>query len=231
MSFVFTAEAQNKLMGENKAQKVKFESTTAKSKRAEEKSSRTKKKSKTKSNSMKKAASKRKAKKMFAVFNTNHGSFKILLFKSLVPETVDNFVGLATGKKSYKDHKTKKQITGKYYDRTIFHRVINGFMIQGGDPTGTGRGGPGYTFTDEFHPLLRHDKEGIVSMANSGPNTNGSQFFITVGPTPHLDRKHSVFGRVVEGYDVVEAISKISTTPDDRPLKPVKLNSVIIVEE
>ncbi len=229
MSFVFTAEAQNKVMGENKANSKTQKATAKKSKKAEKKSLGAKKKSK--SDSKKKAASKGKAKKMFAVFDTNHGSFKVLLYRSLVPETVANFVGLATGKKPYKHHKTKKQITGKYYDDTVFHRVIDGFMIQGGDPTGTGRGSPGYTFTDEFHPLLRHDKEGIVSMANSGPNTNGSQFFITVGPTPHLDRKHSIFGKVAEGYDVVKAISKVPTTPDDKPLKPVKLNSVTIVEE
>ncbi len=174
---------------------------------------------------------KRGSSQMFALFDTNHGKFKVLLHKALVPKTVNNFVELATGKKTYQDHKTKQPKTGKYYDGTIFHRVIEGFMIQGGDPTGTGRGGPGYTFKDEFHPLLKHDKPGVLSMANAGPHTNGSQFFITVRPVPHLDRRHSVFGKVVEGYDVVEAISKVPTTPFDKPLKVVQLNKITIVEQ
>jgi len=154
----------------------------------------------------------------FALFDTTEGSFKIKLFQDEAPRTVQNFVELADGTK-----------TGKpFYDGLIFHRVIPNFMIQGGCPEGTGRGGPGYRFNDEFHPSLKHSKKGILSMANAGPNTNGSQFFITVAPTPHLDNRHSVFGEVVEGYDVVEKISKVPRNSQDRPNKDVKINSVKI---
>ncbi len=142
----------------------------------------------------------------FAHFDTSMGKFTIELFEQQVPKTVANFVSLAEK---------------KFYDGVTFHRVIDGFMIQGGDPTGTGRGGPGYKFDDEFHPQLKHDSEGILSMANAGPNTNGSQFFITLVPTPHLDGKHSVFGKVVEGMDVVKSIGK-------RGLPDVVMNSVTI---
>jgi peptidyl-prolyl cis-trans isomerase A (cyclophilin A) len=154
----------------------------------------------------------------FAKFDTTEGSFKVRLFADKTPKTVENFVSLAEGTK-----------TGKpFYDGTVFHRVIPDFMIQGGDPEGTGRGGPGYKFADEFHSDLRHSKPGILSMANAGPNTNGSQFFVTVAATPWLDRKHSVFGEVVEGYDIVEKISKVARNSQDRPLKEVRLNSVTI---
>ena len=154
----------------------------------------------------------------YAVFDTTEGSFKVKLYADKAPRTVENFVSLAEGTK-----------TGNpFYNGTIFHRVIPGFMIQGGDPTGTGRGGPGYKFEDEFHPSLKHDKHGYLSMANAGPNTNGSQFFVTVAPTPWLDNRHSIFGEVTEGYDVVEKISKVARSREDRPLEEVKINSVKI---
>jgi peptidyl-prolyl cis-trans isomerase A (cyclophilin A) len=154
----------------------------------------------------------------FAHFDTTEGAFKIKLFADKAPKTVENFVSLAEGAKTGK----------RFYDGLIFHRVIPNFMIQGGCPEGTGRGGPGYKFADEFHPSLRHSKKGILSMANSGPNTNGSQFFITVAETPWLDNKHSVFGEVVEGYDVVEKISKVPRNAMDRPSKDVQIRSVTI---
>src|SRR5690606_32651850 len=131
------------------------------------------------------------------------------------------FVGLATGQKEYTDPKPNKKEKGHYYDGLIFHRVIPNFMIQGGCPLGRGTGGPGFRFADEFHPELRHSGPGGLSMANSGPNTNGSQFFITVAPTPHLDNRHSVFGKVVEGLDVVIEISKVRTGAQDRPVEEV----------
>src|ERR1041384_3136895 len=144
---------------------------------------------------------------VYAVFDTTEGKFKVKLFANEVPKTVENFVSLAEGSK-----------TGQpFYDGTIFHRVIPGFMIQGGDPEGTGRGGPGYKFADEFHKSLKHSKPGILSMANSGPNTNGSQFFVTVAATPWLDNKHSVFGEVSEGYDGGQKISKLPRNSQDRP--------------
>jgi peptidyl-prolyl cis-trans isomerase A (cyclophilin A) len=158
------------------------------------------------------------ANEIFALFDTTEGKFKVKLFADKVPATVENFVTLADGAK-----------TGKpFYDGTIFHRVIPDFMIQGGDPEGTGRGGPGYKFADEFHPDLKHSKKGFLSMANAGPNTNGSQFFVTVAATPWLDKKHSIFGEVVEGYDVVHKISEVPRGPQDRPVKEVKVNSVKI---
>jgi peptidyl-prolyl cis-trans isomerase A (cyclophilin A) len=155
---------------------------------------------------------------IYAAFDTTEGKFKVKLFAAEVPHTVENFVSLAEGRK-----------TGKpFYDGTIFHRVIPDFMIQGGDPEGTGRGGPGYKFGDEFHPALKHSKPGILSMANAGPNTNGSQFFVTVAATPWLDNRHSVFGEIIEGYDVVQKISQVPRGPQDRPLKEVRVNSVTI---
>ena len=155
---------------------------------------------------------------IYAVFDTTEGAFKIKLFADQAPKTVENFVSLVDGSK-----------TGKpFYDGTIFHRVIPNFMIQGGDPQGTGRGGPGYQFADEFHPKLRHSKPGMLSMANAGPNTNGSQFFVTVAATPWLDNKHSIFGEVIEGFPVVEKISKVKRNAHDRPEKEVRLNSVKI---
>jgi len=162
------------------------------------------------------------------VFDTTEGSFTIRLFDQEAPNTVANFVGLAEGTKEWKDPASGKKQTGPYYDGVTFHRVISGFMIQGGDRLGTGTGGPGYNFGDEFHPNLRHSRAGILSMANAGPNTNGSQFFITLGPTPHLDNRHSVFGEVVEGLDVVKKIGAVPTGPQDRPVKPVVMNHVTI---
>ena len=137
-----------------------------------------------------------------ARFKTQRGEFVVELYGDKVPMTVENFVNLARS---------------GFYDGTTFHRVIPGFMAQGGDPTGTGRGGPGYSFGDEFEPSLRHDGPGVLSMANAGPNTNGSQFFITFGPTPHLDGRHSVFGRVVEGMEVVNSLRERDPDRDRNP--------------
>lgn len=156
-----------------------------------------------------------------AVFKTTMGDFEIELYPKEAPETVWNFVNLAEGRQ-----KTAKE--GPFYNGIIFHRVIRGFMIQGGDPEGSGRGGPGYRFDDEFSPNRRHDSEGILSMANAGPGTNGSQFFITLGPTPHLDNRHTVFGKVVKGMDVVKKIGDTPTGMMDRPKTDVVINSVEI---
>lgn len=159
------------------------------------------------------------------------GSMKIQLFNKLAPKTVANFVDLAEGKKEFTDARTQEKKMKPYYDGIIFHRVINNFMIQTGDPTGTGMGGPGYQFADEFHPELRHDKAGMLSMANAGPGTNGSQFFITLTATPHLDDRHTVFGEVVEGLDVVKAIGSTATGAQDKPTEEIKMESVKIIRE
>ena len=164
----------------------------------------------------------------YARFETTQGNFTIRLFDKEAPTTVANFVGLAEGTKEWTDPATGQKRKEPYYDGVIFHRVINGFMIQGGDRLGQGTGGPGYKFSDEFHPSLRHARAGILSMANAGPNTNGSQFFITLGPTPHLDNRHSVFGEVVEGLDVVQKIGAVATGRQDRPVTPVVMNKVTI---
>lgn len=156
-----------------------------------------------------------------AVFKTTLGEFEIELFHKEAPETVWNFVNLAEGRQ-----KTNKE--GPFYNGIIFHRVIRGFMIQGGDPEGSGRGGPGYRFGDEFNPNLRHSSEGILSMANAGPGTNGSQFFITLAPTPHLDGRHTVFGKVTRGMDVVKKIGDTPTGMMDRPKTDVVINEVEI---
>ena len=163
-----------------------------------------------------------------AHFTTSEGNFTARLFEAETPNTVANFTGLADGSKEWTDPRTNKKVTQPYYDGIIFHRVIDGFMIQGGDPLGQGIGGPGYNFKDEFHPTLRHSKAGILSMANAGPNTNGSQFFITLGPTPHLDNRHSVFGEVTEGMDVIRRIGTTPTGRQDRPVKDVVINSIKI---
>jgi peptidyl-prolyl cis-trans isomerase A (cyclophilin A) len=164
----------------------------------------------------------------YARFETSEGSFTVRLFDKDAPQTVANFVGLAEGSKEWKDPASGERKKEPFYDGVIFHRVIKGFMIQGGDRLGQGTGGPGFKFNDEFHPQLRHDRAGILSMANSGPNTNGSQFFITLGPTPHLDNRHSVFGEVVEGLDVVNRIGGVPTGRGDRPVKEVVMKSVRI---
>jgi peptidyl-prolyl cis-trans isomerase A (cyclophilin A) len=165
----------------------------------------------------------------YAHFTTSEGNFTIRLFDKEAPKTVENFVGLAEGTKEWTDPRNGQRGKKPYYDGLIFHRVIDGFMIQGGDPLGQGTGGPGYRFADEFNPKLRHSKAGILSMANSGPNTNGGQFFITLGPTPHLDDRHSVFGEVATGMDVVK---KIGSTPTNKqtskPLKDIVIKSVKI---
>jgi peptidyl-prolyl cis-trans isomerase A (cyclophilin A) len=166
---------------------------------------------------------------VFAHFTTSEGKFTIQLFDQEAPKTVENFVGLAEGTKEWTDPRTGRKGTAPYYNGTIFHRVIDAFMIQGGDPLGQGTGGPGYKFADEFSPKRRHGKAGVLSMANSGPNTNGGQFFITLVATPWLDDKHSVFGEVTEGMDVVNRIGKTPTSkPGDRPLKPITIESVTI---
>jgi peptidyl-prolyl cis-trans isomerase A (cyclophilin A) len=148
-----------------------------------------------------------------ARFDTSAGSFEVELFEDKAPLTTKNFIDLAEK---------------GFYDGTIFHRVIDGFMIQGGDPTGTGRGGPGYTIKDEFHKDLRHTDEGLLSMANAGANTGGSQFFVTLAPTPWLDNKHAIFGKVTSGMDVVKKIGKTRTSAGDRPVEDQKINSVKI---
>jgi len=164
---------------------------------------------------------KESVKSLTAVFKTTLGEFEVELFVKDTPETVWNFVNLAEGRQ-----KTNKE--GPFYNGIIFHRVIRGFMIQGGDPEGSGRGGPGYRFGDEFKPNLRHDSEGVLSMANAGPGTNGSQFFITLAPTPHLDGRHTVFGKVVKGMEVVRKIGDTQTGAMDRPRTDVVIESLEI---
>ncbi len=160
--------------------------------------------------------------------HTNRGDIKVDLFGNHAPETVANFVGLAAGSKDYSEPNASGGDSGPFYDGSVFHRVIEGFMIQGGDPTGTGRGGPGYKFKDEFHPELQFDRPYLLAMANAGPGTNGSQFFITVGPTPHLNRRHTIFGEVTDpaSQQVVDAIATTSTDRSDRPLDEVRIEKI-----
>jgi peptidyl-prolyl cis-trans isomerase A (cyclophilin A) len=168
----------------------------------------------------------------YATLKTNRGDITIKLFPNHAPATVRNFVELATGQREYVDAATGQKTTGRFYDGLTFHRVIDGFMIQGGDPQGDGRGGPGYTFKDEFHPELQFDRPYLLAMANAGPGTNGSQFFITVGPTPHLNRRHTIFGEV-EGeasQGVVDAIASTKTGRMDRPVEPVVIETVEVEE-
>jgi len=163
-----------------------------------------------------------------ATLKTNRGDIVIDLFPNHAPATVENFTGLAEGTKDYRDDAGRSG--ERYYDGLGFHRVINGFMIQGGCPLGTGTGGPGYKFKDEFHPELQFDRPYLLAMANAGPGTNGSQFFITVGPTPHLTRKHTIFGEVSDqaSRDVVDAIATTPTGAGDRPVEPVVIETVEI---
>lgn len=156
-----------------------------------------------------------------AAFETSLGTFEVELYAGECPETVWNFINLAEGRQ-------ETDRSGNFFDNLTFHRVIDGFMIQGGCPLGTGTGGPGYRFDDEFNPSLRHNSEGILSMANAGPSTNGSQFFITLGPTPHLDDRHSVFGKVIKGMDIVKTIGSVKTDSMDRPIEPVVIHHLTI---
>jgi peptidyl-prolyl cis-trans isomerase A (cyclophilin A) len=164
----------------------------------------------------------------YAVFETSQGNIVIRLLEKEAPQTVANFIGLAEGTKEFADPRSGQKTKRPFYDGLIFHRVIPDFMIQGGCPLGTGTGGPGYQFADEFHASLRHSTPGKLSMANSGANTNGSQFFITVAATPWLDKRHSIFGEVVEGQDVADKISKLPRDSSDRPRTPVTLQRVRI---
>ena len=170
------------------------------------------------------------AEKLYATLHTNHGPIRVQLFPDHAPATVRNFVELSEGTRDYTDPKTGQKGVGPYYDGTISHRVISGFMVQMGDPTGTGRGGPGYEFGDEFHPELRFDRPYLLAMANAGPGTNGSQFFITVGPTPHLNNRHTIFGQVAdaESEKVVDSIANTATDARDRPLEDVVIERVTI---
>ena len=177
----------------------------------------------------KKMASSKRPAGTYALFETNVGNFTVKLFPEDAPKTVANFVGLAEGTKEFKDPNTGQMVKRPFYNGLTFHRVIPNFMIQGGDPVGNGTGGPGYSFEDEFNSLRVFDKPGILAMANAGPNTNGSQFFITVAPTEWLNKHHTIFGEVVEGYPVVEKISLVPSSPgNNRPNSAVTITSVKI---
>ena len=168
---------------------------------------------------------------LYAIFDTTKGEMIARLEEEKVPETVKNFVGLATGDKEYTDPKTREKSTAPFYDGTVFHRIIKDFMVQGGDRLGKGTGDAGYKFKDEFHPTLKHKGPGVLSMANAGPNTNGSQFFITLVSTPWLDGKHAVFGELVKGQDVLTALGNVPTGQGDRPREEVGIKKLRIVRE
>jgi peptidyl-prolyl cis-trans isomerase A (cyclophilin A) len=168
------------------------------------------------------------AEETFATLHTTKGDIEIRLFADHAPKTVRNFVELAEGSREWTDPRTRQKSNAKLYDGTVFHRVIPDFMIQGGDPLGSGRGGPGYEFADEFHPDLSFDRPYLLAMANAGPNTNGSQFFITVAPTTWLNRKHTIFGEVTKGTEVVDTIVSAPAGAGDRPREDVVINSVTI---
>jgi peptidyl-prolyl cis-trans isomerase A (cyclophilin A) len=177
---------------------------------------------------MKKAAD---GKELFATLKTTQGEVVVKLYSKDAPKTVQNFVGLATGEKEWTDPVTKKRVKGdSLYRGTKFHRVIPEFMIQGGDPLGSGAGDPGYRFEDEFQSGKKFDRVGLLAMANAGPGTNGSQFFITTSTPQYLNNKHTIFGEVVKGYDVVEAISRVERDPGDRPKQDVVINEVVMSE-
>ncbi|HET6687156.1 MAG TPA: peptidylprolyl isomerase [Jiangellaceae bacterium] len=167
---------------------------------------------------------------MYATMSTNHGDITVKLFPDHAPKTVRNFVELAEGGREWVDPRTGQKTSAKLFDGTTFHRVISGFMIQGGDPLGTGRGGPGYQFADEFHPELSFDRPYLLAMANAGANTNGSQFFITVGPTTWLNFKHTIFGEVADASsrEVVDEIAAIETDRTERPTTPVTVDTVTV---
>ena len=169
-------------------------------------------------------------KNLFATMETSMGKIKVELFATITPRTVRNFVELANGQKDFTDVKTGRAERRPFYDGLIFHKVTKGFSIQTGCPYGTGKGGPGYVFNDEISQSLRHDKAGVVSMANTGPNGNGSQFFITLEARPELDDKYTIFGQVIDGMDVVRKISNVKVGPTDRPLKRIYLKKVSISE-
>lgn len=220
-AFSFRADAQ-----------TSSETTTKVEEKAETKAKKADKKAKADKKETKEADKKStKGKEMFALFETSKGNFKVKLLSEKAPKTVENFVGLAEGTKEWTDPKTGEKVKKPFYDGLVFHRVIKDFMIQGGCPLGTGTGGPGYRFDDEFPAgQQKHSKPGILSMANAGPNTNGSQFFVTTVPTPWLDGRHAVFGEVVEGMDVVHAIENSKTGPMDRPVEAVTIKHVTIVK-
>jgi peptidyl-prolyl cis-trans isomerase A (cyclophilin A) len=163
-----------------------------------------------------------------ATLETTQGRVVVRLFPDHAPKTVRNFVELAEGGKQWTHPATGRSGTGKLYDGTIFHRVIPGFMIQGGDPLGTGTGGPGYKFADEIHPDLQFSRPYLLAMANAGPGTNGSQFFITTVPTPWLNGKHTIFGEVIEGADVIDRIGHVKTGSQDRPVEDIVIESVTV---
>ena len=164
----------------------------------------------------------------YATLHTTLGDIEVRLLPNHAPKTVRNFVGLDDGSIEWTDPRTRAKVSRPLYDGTIFHRVIDGFMVQGGDPLGTGTGGPGYAFADEFHPELRFDKPYLLAMANAGPGTNGSQFFITVAPTPHLNMRHTIFGEVSSGTEVVDAICRVPKGRMDRPTQDVVITSVTV---
>ena len=189
----------------------------------------TKKSTAEKSSTKEKPSAKSEASQPVALIETSVGRIEVKLFKDRAPKTVENFIGLATGTKEWVNPRSKKAEKGKsLYEGTIFHRVIPGFMIQGGDPEGTGRGGPGYKFEDEFHEKDRFDRPGILAMANAGPGTNGSQFFITVRATPHLNGRHTIFGEVIDGMDVVNKIISAPRDEMDRPNTPVNIKKITL---